>query len=142
MDKVTIVDTAQIAASLAGGAAGWIMGGFDLLLKILVVVTILDVISGVCQAIYNKKLNSSVSYRGIIKKVGIFVLVAVMHMVDLYMGVNFLRDTVIGFFLFNEILSIIENWGKTGLAFPEQLKTFLAQLQTENMEKGEKNQLK
>lgn len=139
MDKTTLLDVAQLAASFAAGAAGWMMGGLDLFLLILVVLTALDVFSGVCQAIYNKQLNSSVSYRGIIRKVGIFVLVAVMHMVDLYMGVNFLRETVIGFFIFNEILSIIENWGKTGVAFPEQLKTFLAQLQAENMEKGQKN---
>ena len=139
MDKTTLLDMAQLAASFAAGAAGWVMGGLDQLLLILVVITIFDVITGVCQAFHNKEVNSSIGYRGIIRKVGIFVLVGVMHMVDLYMGVNFLRETVIAFYIFNEALSVLENWGKMGLPLPEQLKTALAQLQTEKTETLEKN---
>lgn len=136
MDKTTLLDMAQLAASFAAGAAGYLLGGLDNLLTFLIWASVADFVTGLCKAFHDKKLNSTVSYRGIIKKFGIYIVVALAYLIDQYLGAHFLRETVIAFYIFNEALSVLENWGKMGLPLPEQLKTALVQLQAENAEKN------
>lgn len=142
MDKTTIIDVAQYISAFLAGIAGYCLGGLDKLLTLLILASIADFITGLCKAFHDKKLNSTVSYRGIIRKFGIYIIVALAYLIDQYLGAHFLRETVITFYIFNEALSVLENWGKMGLPLPEQLKTALAQLQTENTENIGKNQLK
>ena len=138
MDKLTFLDITQLVASFLAGVAGFFLGGLDKLLFILVGASVADFVTGILKAFYDKKLNSTVSYKGIIKKFGIYIVVALACMIDQYIGANFLREAVIAFYIINEALSVMENWGKMGLPLPERLKSALAQLQEENMENLEK----
>ena len=88
------------------------LGGIDIALQTLLIFIALDYITGVCQAIHNKKVNSSIGVKGIIKKVGILVVVGMAVRLDQIIGNSgAIRSLVIYFFVANEGISILENWG-------------------------------
>lgn len=111
------------AVAVGGATVSFLFGGWSALLTILVTFVVLDYITGFLAAGAEGKLASEVGLRGIPKKVGIFVMVAVAHLVDAALGEqHILRDATIFFYLSNELLSIIENVGRTGLPVPDPLK--------------------
>jgi len=111
----------------------YFLGGWDIALQVLLLVVVLDYLTGVCKAIYNKKLNSEIGLKGIVKKIGYFILVAVSTMLDRITGdTGAIRTIVIYFFVANEGISILENWGGMGLPLPPKLKNALEQLKNEN----------
>lgn len=125
----------QAALTIAGGFVGWFLGGFDGFLYALITFVVIDYITGVLCAIIDKDLCSKIGARGIFKKVLIFVLVGVSHVIDTnVLGVvgntdtNVLRTAVIFFYLSNEGISILENAAHIGLPIPEKLKDVLKQL--------------
>lgn len=91
---------------------------------------IADYITGVMCAIVDKKLSSEIGFRGIFKKVLIFVLVGIGHMIDINLigDGSVLRTAIIFFYCSNEGVSMLENVGRLGLPIPEKLKDILAQL--------------
>ncbi|MCQ2009273.1 holin family protein [Sporolactobacillus sp. STSJ-5] len=110
------------AAVLLGAAVGYLFGGWSMLISILVAFIVIDYVSGVVAAAYLGKLSSSVGFHGIAKKVMIIIVVAAAHLADQALGTEHIaRDAVIFFYLANELLSIIENAGKTGLPVPDQI---------------------
>lgn len=120
----------QIAFTAFGGFLGWFLGGFDGFLYALIAFTVIDYITGVMCAITDKKLSSSVGFKGICRKVLIFTLVGIGNIVDVYVlgqgGV--LRTAIIFFYLSNEGVSIMENTARLGLPIPAKLKEVLEQL--------------
>ena len=120
----------QIAFTALGGFLGWFLGGIDGFLYALIAFTVIDYITGVMCAITDKKLSSSVGFKGICRKVLIFTLVGVGNIVDVYVlgqgGV--LRTAIIFFYLSNEGVSIMENTAHLGLPIPAKLKEVLEQL--------------
>ena len=108
------------------------LGGWDMLLYALLVCIIIDYISGIYCAIIEKKLSSAVGFQGIAKKVFILVLVGMAHMLGQALGLEFIRNMVICFYLANEGISILENAGKTGIPVPQKLKDILIQLKKDN----------
>ena len=120
----------QIAFTAFGGFLGWFLGGVDGFLYALIAFTVIDYITGVMCAITDKKLSSSVGFKGICHKVLIFTLVGIGNIVDVYVlgqgGV--LRTAVIFFYLSNEGVSIMENTAHLGLPIPTKLKDVLEQL--------------
>ena len=120
----------QIAITALGGWLGYFLGGMDGLLIALIVFAVLDYITGVMCAIEDKTLSSAVGFRGIARKVIIFMLVGVGHILDTHVvGTgSALRTAVIFFYLSNEGLSLLENAAYIGLPVPEKLKDILAQL--------------
>lgn len=130
------IEAAQYAFAALGGALGAVMGGFDGFLYALVVFVVVDYITGLMAAAVEKKLSSEVGFKGIFKKVVIFCLVAVGHIVDTYIigEGSVLRTAVIFFYLSNEGISVLENAARIGLPVPEKLKAVLEQLREE---KGE-----
>ncbi len=120
----------QIAFTAFGGFLGWFLGGVDGFLYALIAFTVIDYITGVMCAITDKKLSSSVGFKGICRKVLIFTLVGIGNIVDVYVlgqgGV--LRTAVIFFYLSNEGVSIMENTAHLGLPIPTKLKDVLEQL--------------
>ena len=120
----------QIAFTAFGGFLGWFLGGVDGFLYALIAFTVIDYITGVMCAITDKKLSSSVGFKGICRKVLIFTLVGIGNIVDVYVlgqgGV--LRTAVIFFYLSNEGVSIMENTAHLGLPIPAKLKEVLEQL--------------
>ena len=128
----------QLIFTAIGGWLGYFLGGADGLLIALVVFMTLDYITGLMCAIIDKKLSSTIGFKGICKKVLILVLVGMANIVDIYVvgDGNVLRGAVICFYLSNEGLSLLENATYIGLPIPDKLKEVLVQLHgRENKEK-------
>lgn len=122
--------TIQVIFAAIGGWLGWFLGGCDGLLIALLAFIAIDYVTGVMCAIVDKKLSSSVGFRGIFKKILIFALVGVGHIIDtMVIGTgSVLRTAIIFFYLSNEGISLIENAGHLGLPIPAKLKSVLEQL--------------
>jgi toxin secretion/phage lysis holin len=120
----------QFLFTAAGGWLGYFLGGCDGLLLALVLFAVADYITGVMCAISDKKLSSEVGFKGICRKVIIFMLVGVAHVIDVNVIAtgSVLRTAVIFFYLSNEGVSLLENAGHLGLPIPEKLKIVLEQL--------------
>lgn len=128
-----LVNTIQMIVTVMGGYIGYFLGGWDGFLYALVAFVVIDYITGLMVAVLEKRLSSEVGFRGIFKKVVLFSLVAVGHIVDsrLLQNEGVIRTAVIFFYLSNEGISILENTAKIGLPVPEKLKNVLAQLNKE-----------
>ena len=124
------IEAVQYAFAALGGAVGAVMGGFDGFLYALIVFVVVDYLTGIMAAILNKRLSSEVGFHGIFKKVVIFALVAVGHIVDTHVIQNgsVIRTAVIFFYLSNEGISILENASLIDLPVPQKLKDVLEQL--------------
>lgn len=109
--------------AIGGAAASFLYGGWSALLGILLTFVVIDYITGLIAGAFEGKLNSHTGFKGIAKKVAIFFIVAVAHMVDVALGgdSHMFRDAAIFFYLANEVLSITENAGKIGVPIPEKL---------------------
>ncbi len=120
----------QMAFAVIGGWLGFFLGGLDGMLIALIIFVVLDYVTGVMCAISDKKLSSEVGFRGIFRKVLIFILVGVANIVDVHVvGTgSALRGAVVAFYLSNEGLSMLENAAHLGLPIPDKLKEILAQL--------------
>ena len=129
----------QVAFSALGGFLGWYLGGVDGFLYALIAFVLVDYVTGVMCAIADKKLSSAVGFKGICRKVLIFVLVGIGNLVDVYVlgEAGVLRTAVIFFYLSNEGVSLLENSAHLGLPIPQKLKSVLEQLHNRN-EKEEK----
>ena len=109
------------------------LGGLDMALKTLLILMVLDYITGICKSIVNKKVNSIIGLKGIIKKVGYLILVALSFLLDGVVGdTGAIRNLVVYFFVANEGISILENWGAMGLPLPSKILEVLEQLKKEN----------
>lgn len=128
------VNTIQMIVAILGGYIGYFLGGWDGFLYALVAFVVIDYITGLMVAVLEKRLSSEVGFRGIFKKVVLFSLVAVGHIIDsrLLQNQGAIRTAVIFFYLSNEGISILENTAKIGLPIPEKLKEVLAQLNKED----------
>jgi toxin secretion/phage lysis holin len=120
----------QLAIASLGGWLGWFLGGYDGFLYALIAFVVIDYLLGVMCAIIEKHLSSDVGARGIFKKVVIFSLVGVAHIIDqnIIGDGGVIRTAVIFFYLSNEGISIIENATRLGLPIPEKLRDVLEQL--------------
>lgn len=120
----------QAVFTAVGGWLGYFLGGCDGLLYALLVFVILDYLTGLMCAIVDKKLSSEIGFRGIFKKVMIFVMVGIGQVLDVQClgSVGILRTAVIFFYLSNEGVSLVENAAHLGLPIPEKLKAVLEQI--------------
>lgn len=123
-------NTIQLIFTAIGGWLGYFLGGCDGLLYALVVFVVVDYITGVMCAINDKTLSSSVGFKGICRKVLIFLLVGIANILDVQViGTgSVLRTAVIFFYISNEGISLLENAGRLGLPIPEKIKVVLEQL--------------
>jgi toxin secretion/phage lysis holin len=128
------IETIQIVFTAIGGFLGYTLGGCDGFLYALVAFITLDYVTGVMLAIVERKLSSKIGFRGIFKKVLIFVMVSIGHIIDSkIIGTgSAIRTAVIFFYASNEGISILENATKLGLPIPDKLKTVLEQLSKED----------
>lgn len=129
-----IIDTTQFIFTVIGAYFGWFIGGFDGLIYALAAFVAIDYMTGVMVGIIEKKLSSSVGFRGIFKKVLIFIFVGIGHTIDFYVLKNgsAVRTAIIFFYLSNEGLSILENSGKIGLPIPNSLRNIFKDLNKED----------
>jgi toxin secretion/phage lysis holin len=124
-----IMTTLKYIGACIGSALAYFLGQWDILIQILITLTVFDFITGVLSAGYNKKLCSDIGYKGIVRKIGIYIIVALACLLDKLMGTNLvLRGATIGFYIVIEATSILENWGSMGLALPKVIREALKQL--------------
>ena len=118
--------------------ASWFFGRADGLLVTLLAFSCVDYCTGTLAAAFSGTLSSRVGFKGIIKKIIIFALVGIAHLIDkIFPGQSgMFREVVIFFYCANEGMSILENADKLGVPFPEQLKKIFAQMR----EKGEQKE--
>lgn len=123
-------NTVQLVFAAVGGWLGWFLGGCDGLLYALVAFVVVDYVTGVMCAAADRKLSSEVGFRGIAKKVLIFLLVGMANVLDVQVIGSgcVLRTAVIFFYISNEGVSLMENAAHLRLPVPEKLKDVLAQL--------------
>ena len=123
-------NTIQLAFAAVGGWLGYFLGGCDGLLYALLAFVVIDYITGVMYAIADKNLSSEVGFKGICRKVLIFLLVGIANVLDVQViGTgSVLRTAVIFFYISNEGVSLLENAAHLGLPVPEKIKTVLDQL--------------
>ena len=128
-----IVRYVDITLAAIGGFLGMLLGGMDCFLYALIVFVVIDYITGVMKAVAEKKLSSEVGFKGICRKVAIFCLVGVGHILDtkIIQTGSALRTAVIFFYLSNEGISIVENVAILGLPVPKKLLNALEQLNDE-----------
>ena len=130
-------NTIQFIFAGVGGWLGWFLGSYDGLLYALLVFVIVDYITGVICAISDHSLSSETGFKGICRKVLIFILVGVANIMDVQViGTgSVLRTAIIFFYISNEGVSLLENAGHLGLPIPEKLKAVLEQLHDRAEEK-------
>lgn len=133
-------NTIQMVFTALGGWLGWFLGGCDGLLYTLIAFVVIDYITGIMRAINDHTLSSEVGFRGICRKVLIFLLVGTANILDVNVigSGSVLRTAVIFFYLSNEGISLLENAAHLGLPVPEKLKDVLAQLHDRPDEKEDK----
>ena len=133
-------NTIQFIFTAVGGWLGYFLGGCDGLLYALIAFVVIDYITGVMCAVIDRKLSSAVGFKGIFRKVLIFLLVGIANIIDVQVvGTGaVLRTAVIFFYISNEGVSLLENAGHLGLPIPERIKTVLEQLhdRAENGKEG------
>ncbi len=132
-------NTIQLIFTAIGGWLGWFLGGCDGLLYALIAFVAIDYITGVMCAVIDHRLSSEVGFKGIFKKVLIFLLVGVANILDVQViGTGcVLRTAVIFFYISNEGVSLLENAAYLGLPIPEKIKTVLEQLHSRSESEDE-----
>lgn len=127
-------NTIQLIFAGIGGWLGYFLGGCDGLLYALIVFVVIDYITGVMCAINNHTLSSEVGFKGICRKVLIFLLVGIANILDIHIigSGSVLRTAVIFFYISNEGVSLLENAAHLGLPVPEKIKVVLEQLHDKN----------
>mgnify|MGYP000405800002 CR=1 FL=1 len=135
-----IIEGINVGFAAIGGFLGWLFGGLDGFLYALIVFVIIDYFTGVMAACVQKRLSSEIGFKGIAKKVTIFLLVAVANMID----VNIIKTGKCGshsgriFFISQmRVISILENAALIGLPIPQKLKAVLLQINKEDSENGD-----
>lgn len=120
----------QLIFTAIGGCLGYFLGGCDGLLYALIAFVVVDYITGIMCAVIDQKLSSEVGFKGIFKKVLIFLLVGIANILDVQViGTGcVLRTAIIFFYISNEGVSLLENAAYLGLPVPEKIKTVLEQL--------------
>ena len=107
----------------------YLLGGIDIALTSLITVMVIDYLTGIASAIYNKELSSKIGFKGIIKKFCYLLVVALSVVIDNLLGQSgLIRSLVIYFFVANDGLSIIENMAEMNVKLPQKLIDALEQI--------------
>lgn len=130
---MNVLDLLKTLALGAGLIIGAFIGDINGLFWALLIFAMVDYITGVTAAILEHQLSSEIGFKGITRKVLLFLIVGVANVLDVYVigTASVCRSMVIMFYLANEGLSIIENVGRCGVPIPEKLKLILKQLEEE-----------
>lgn len=124
----------SVIGGVIGGFLAYWLGGWDALLKTIVCLAVLDYITGWIKAFYNKQLSSEIGFKGLLKKIVMFIVIAVSYAIQGLMGGKVpLREVVIMFYIANEALSLLENAAEF-IPVPDKLKEVLLQLRDKDSE--------
>ena len=126
-----ILESLKYVFIVIGGYVGFYLGSIDAFIYTLLAFVIADYITGVLRAGVERKLSSSVGFKGIAKKIVIFIVVGIANLCDVNLikgDGTMIRTAIIFFYIANEGLSILENTMAIGLPIPEKLREMLEQL--------------
>lgn len=124
----------SVLVSLIGGTLSYWLGGWDMLLKTIVFLAVVDYTTGVIKGIYTKQLSSETGFKGLLKKIVMFIVIAVSYAIQELIGNTIpLREVVIMFYICNEALSLLEN-AAVFVPIPDKLKNVLVQLRDNDSE--------
>lgn len=125
-----MITAMQYVFTAIGGFMGWFLGGLDGFVYALIVFVVVDYLTGVMAAVIQKQVSSEIGFKGICRKVVIFCLVGIAHILDtqIIKTGSVLRTAVIFFYISNEGISIVENASRIGLPVPKKLTDVLEQL--------------
>ena len=123
-----IITGIKFACGVIAAILSNIFGGLDALFTALLICIIIDYVTGIMAAIYEKKLNSEVGFRGILKKIAILCIVVLAHELEVVVGIGGIRDLAVGFYRANEGISILENSAKMNVPVAKNLAGILEQL--------------
>lgn len=127
MDK--LFNAISVFAGVTGGIVASLLGAFDKILWALLILMIIDYVSGIIKAVYTKTLSSEIGFKGLLKKITILIIVALANVVQVLTDGNIaIREIVIMFYIANEGISILENAAVILPNMPEGLKNILLQL--------------
>ena len=133
MDKIGLDKIISLIASEVATVFIFLVGEIDVALICLLIAIVLDYISGIIKAYNTKKLSSKIGFKGILKKIGILVLVMLSVLIDRVSGnTGAIRTLVIYYFVANEGLSILENLGEAGIPIPNAIKKALKVLKDQS----------
>ncbi len=123
----------KTVVAVLGSLITYLFGGWSSLLGVLLTFVVMDYVTGLIAAKIQKELSSSIGFKGIAKKIMIFGIVAVGHLVDIVLNTDLIMNASIYFYLANELLSLTENAGKMGVPIPDVISNAIQVLN----EKGE-----
>ncbi len=131
MDKFK--DLVKIFFTIFGSLIGFFLGDLDIFIYSLTAFVICDYISGIIRAGFERKLSSKIGFKGILKKIMIFIIVGIANICDKNLIKNepMIRNAIIFFYIANEGLSILENALAIDLPIPKRLKILLEQFKEE-----------
>lgn len=118
--------------AVAGGILASVFGKWDTVMSALVILMALDYVTGVIKAVYTRTVSSEIGFKGILRKITIFVIVALANVVQKLTGTGAVREMVIMFYIANEGISILENIASVSQKMPSSLKNILLQLRDKN----------
>ena len=132
----------QLIFSGIGGWLGYFLGGCDGLLYALLAFVVIDYITGIMCAIADHSLSSEVGFKGICRKILIFLLVGIAHILDVHVigSGGVLRTAIIFFYISNEGVSLLENAAHLGLPVPDKMKAVLEQLHKKGEDEGKEGE--
>ena len=135
MEHNIILGVKAVFAAI-GGIFGMFWGEMDGVMLALLAFIVIDYITGLMVGVASNTLNSSVGFKGLAKKVFILLFVLIANILDTHImgGSGVVRGVVIAFYLANEGISILENAGKLGVAYPDKLRDVLEQLKEDDKE--------
>ena len=129
-----LFNTVSIVIGIVGGVIIKLMGGFDTVLWVLFAMMVLDYVSGIIKAVYQKRLSSRIGLNGILKKTTALLVVAAGNLVQEITGIGAVREMVIMFYIANEGISLLENTAAVSNVIPQSLREVLLQLRGDSNE--------
>ena len=131
MDR--IFNWTSTVIGIVGGYFAAIFGQWDSILWALLVIMVLDCLTGVIKAIYTKTMSSEIGFKGLLKKITILIIVALSNVLQQITGDNVaIREIVIMFYVANEGISVLENVGVIYPRMPKSIKDILLQIRDSN----------
>jgi len=131
------VDKIIFALSVVGTWFMYLIGGWQLLLTILVVFMFIDIATGIIKALIQKKLNSKIGYKGFLKKATIMLVIILANWLDILTtsDVPVFKTLAIYFYIGMEGLSILENLNQIGVPIPKAISKYINQIAKEEKSK-------
>ena len=128
MDKTKLAFDGLVA--ITGTVVGYVFGGWDVSLTVLLILMGADYISGVLVGISDKNLSSAIGFKGIAKKIVLLIIVGLGALIDRLLGNQgwVCRNLTAWFYIANEGISILENASSLGLPVPSKISAILSQI--------------